>query len=426
MSPPFLARPLSLLWLTGLDHESGMRHGGNLRSLNLSRELLLRGHRVYFSINRHPEDALAAQRRYLEELRRQQFLSGAVEIEYSLPPGLSKLAHTLVLPSLTNRCLRRQQTRPLSTIRAFIAQRQIDAVLLSARPLLFTVPALVRELPVVIDWVDSFVLYNRRHLARALKSGALRSLPAIGRDLLAHSFQERYYSRQASASLAVSPVDRACIAGVSGVPDKVHTLLNGTDARPASAPPAKIPNRLIFTGNMSFAPNHEAALWFLDHVLPRILARRPDLRFVVAGRNPRPELAARASANVEILGGVDDLRHEIARSALYVAPLISGGGFKNKIVEALNSGTYVVGTPMAVEFLPDAVRASLLVGDGPEALAEQILRFFESPSAFAPELKCLTATLQEDFTWARRTDQLLAIVCGLSDRHPGELRAACH
>jgi len=403
-----------------------MRHGGNLRWLNFSRELLLRGHRVYFSINRHPHDALAAQRRYLEELRQQHFLSGVLELDYSLPPTLSKLAHALVLPSLTNRCLRRHQTPVLSTIRAFIAHRYVDAILLSARPLLFTVPALSGELPVVIDWVDSFVLYNRRHLVRALTGGALRSLPAICRDLLAHSFQERYYTRQARASLAVSPVDRACIAGVSGVSDRVHALLNGTDARTAAAPPPKIANRLIFTGNMSFAPNHEAALWFIDHVLPRVLARRPDVRFVVAGRNPRPELAARASGNVEILGAVDDLGHEIARSALYVAPLISGGGFKNKVVEALSSGTYVVGTPMAVEFLPDSVKSSLLVGDEPEALAGQILRFFESPDAFAPELTRLRAMLQEDFTWARRTDQLLGILCGLRDRHPGELRAACH
>ena len=44
-------RPLTLLWLIGLDHASGMRHGGNLRWFNLSRELLARGHTVYFGIN---------------------------------------------------------------------------------------------------------------------------------------------------------------------------------------------------------------------------------------------------------------------------------------------------------------------------------------------------------------------------------------
>ena len=43
--------PLTLLWLVGLDHASGMRHGGNLRWFNLSRELLARGHTVYFGIN---------------------------------------------------------------------------------------------------------------------------------------------------------------------------------------------------------------------------------------------------------------------------------------------------------------------------------------------------------------------------------------
>lgn len=403
-------RPLNLLWLTSLDHVSRMRHGGNLRWLSLSRELLLRGHRVYFCINRHPGDELAAQRDYLEELRGQRFLSGSLELDYSLPPGLSKLAHALAYPPLTNLCLRGRQAPALSTVRSFIAHNHIDVVLLSARPLLFTVPALRRDVPVVVDWVDSFVLYNRRHLARALKTADARALPAICRDLLAHYFQERYYTRQSSASLTVSPVDKACVDAVSGVPGKVHALLNGTDVPALSSPPRKIPTRLIFTGNMSFPPNHEAAVWFLDHVFPLLLARRPELVFVVAGRNPRPELMARGRPNVSILGAVEDLRQEIARSALYVAPLISGGGFKNKIVEALSSGTYVVGTPMAVEFLPDPVKRMLRVADGPEPLAMQILDFLEDPHAFDGELERLAAALNADFTWAGRAEQLLTIL----------------
>jgi glycosyltransferase involved in cell wall biosynthesis len=390
-----------------------MRHGGNLRWLSLSRELLLRGHRVYFCINRHPGDELAARREYLNELQGQRVLSGYFEFDYSLPPTLSKLAHALAYPPLTSFCLRARQAPVLVAIRAFIAQKHIDVVLLSARSLLFTVPALGRDVPVVVDWVDSFVLYNRRHLGRALRTADVRALPAICRDLLAHYFQERYYTKHAGASLTVSPVDKACVDAVSGVPGKVHAVLNGSDVQRLASVPRRAPNRLIFTGNMSFPPNHEAAVWFLDHVFPLVLARRPDLVFAVAGRNPRPELMARARPNVLVLGAVEDLRREIAKSALYVAPLISGGGFKNKILEALGTGTYVVGTPLAVEFLPDTVKCLLRVADEPEALAQQILDFLADPRAFDGELERLTAVLSADFTWAGRAEQLLAILADL-------------
>ena len=110
-----------------------MRHGGNLRWLSLSRELLLRGHRVYFCLNRRPADELAAQRDYLEELRAQRVLSGSFEFDYSLPPVLSKMAHALAYPPLTNFCLRTQQAPVLAAVRAFIAAKRIDVVRLSAR-----------------------------------------------------------------------------------------------------------------------------------------------------------------------------------------------------------------------------------------------------------------------------------------------------
>lgn len=416
-------RPLKVLWLTGLDPVSRMRHGGNLRWLNLSRELLARGHQAYFLVNRHPADALDAHRQYVEELRSQGVLSGSLELEYRLSPLVSRLAHAMVYPPLTNLCLRRQQAPVVASIRAFVAEKGIDLVFVSARPLLFTVPALRCEVPVVVDWVDSFLLYNRRHLVRSLRTADVRPLPGILRDLVAHHFQEGYYTKAASAALVVSPIDKACIDGVSGVPARTHALLNGSDRRGRPGDTQRTPNRLIFTGNMSFPPNHEAAVWFIDHVLPILVAKNPAVTFVIAGRNPRPELLARAGGNVVVLGEVDDLRREIAKSALYVAPLISGGGFKNKIIEALDTGTYVVGTRMAVEFLPDPVRERLRTADEPDALARHILEFVENPQAFEGEVTHLARTLTAEFSWARRVEELLEIVSGLSP-HRGVCRNA--
>lgn len=392
-----------------------MRHGGNLRWLNLARELLLRGHRVYFGVNRHPLQELPALRRYLRELETEKALSGTVEVEYAISPWLSKVAHGLIHPVLTNLCLQRGQRSVLGTVRAFIAEKKIDVVLVSDRLLLFAVPALMDHLPVVIDWVDSYVLYNRRHLLRAMRNGLLRELPTVCRDLLVHSFQERYYTRHSSASLAASPVDKACVAAISGAYGKVHTLLNGIELDRSSHPVSKVPTRLIFSGNMSFPPNHEAAMWFIDNVFPALLAHRPDLVFVVAGRNPRPELIGRGRDNIVILGSVESMQEEIARSALYVAPLISGGGFKNKIAEAVMSGTYVVGTRYAVEFLPESLKGRLLVADGAPELAGAILRFLDHPEAFDTDMKYLVEAFTEGFTWHRRADELLQVLAASVD-----------
>jgi glycosyltransferase involved in cell wall biosynthesis len=110
---------------------------------------------------------------------------------------------------------------------------------------------------------------------------------------------------------------------------------------------------------------------------------------------------------VEILGNVPDIPTEISTGALYVAPLISGGGFKNKIIEAVACGTFVVSTPTGVEFLDASLRDLFLVAESPSRFAEQILRFLESPDTFNARLPGLRSRIVGEYTWARRADELL-------------------
>jgi glycosyltransferase involved in cell wall biosynthesis len=151
------------------------------------------------------------------------------------------------------------------------------------------------------------------------------------------------------------------------------------------------------------------------------LKERPEVRFVVAGRDPHPELLRRACPQVVVTGEVPSLREEMARSALYVAPLRSGCGFKNKVIEALAAGTFVAGTRMATEFLPRNLRDALPTGDTPQALAERVLTFLKTPADFDRFLPSLMKIVADEYTWAARTGELLQIVRGAmgQDREQG-------
>jgi glycosyltransferase involved in cell wall biosynthesis len=229
------------------------------------------------------------------------------------------------------------------------------------------------------------------------------------RHLAQAALLERHYGRRVDANLVVSPVDKRWMDGVNGRPAANRVLLNGVRAGP---PPRvdRVPGRIVFSGNMDFPPNVQAALWFIDRVLPRIVERRPDVTFVVAGANPVEELRARAGRHVHVTGFVDDMPAELARSELYVAPLVSGGGFKNKVVEAIAAGTYVVATSIAAEFLPPAARDQLVVADAPAAMADAVLACLDAPERYAPRLATLRRMIEEDFDWGSRTDELIALL----------------
>jgi glycosyltransferase involved in cell wall biosynthesis len=110
---------------------------------------------------------------------------------------------------------------------------------------------------------------------------------------------------------------------------------------------------------------------------------------------------------------------EIRRSALYVAPLVSGNGFKNKVVEAIAAGTFVAGTRFATEFLPRDLSDRLLVGDTPAELADCVLRFLHDPAAFEGRLPELQERLGEEYSWSARTREFFGMISEVVQARPG-------
>jgi polysaccharide biosynthesis protein PslH len=69
--------------------------------------------------------------------------------------------------------------------------------------------------------------------------------------------------------------------------------------------------------------------------------------------------------------------------AVAVAPMLYGAGIQNKILEAMASGVPVVSTSRACGSLLARIDRDLLVGDGAEAIAPQIVRVLDEPDLSA-------------------------------------------
>ena len=66
---------------------------------------------------------------------------------------------------------------------------------------------------------------------------------------------------------------------------------------------------VLFVGSMDYHANIDAVCQFAETIWPEILARHPELRFVIAGRNPPSEIRAMAELpQIDVTGTVDDVR----------------------------------------------------------------------------------------------------------------------
>ncbi len=149
-------------------------------------------------------------------------------------------------------------------------------------------------------------------------------------------------------------------------------------------PAGREPMTLLFVGSFRHDPNRVALDWFVRDVLPLILARRPEVRLVIAGSDPPPPHTYAGNAgHLEMLGLVDDVREPLARYAVFVCPILSGSGVRVKLLEAFAAGIPVVSTTVGAEGLARQDGEFCALADSPQDFAERVLALLENPQAAA-------------------------------------------
>jgi len=109
---------------------------------------------------------------------------------------------------------------------------------------------------------------------------------------------------------------------------------------------------LLFTGNMDYAPNVDAVIYFVEEVFPLIRTKFPEVRFVIAGQRPLDKVKALEKVpGVSVTGFIPDLSDMYNSASVVVAPLRFGAGTQNKVLEAMAMGIPVVCSNIGFEGL---------------------------------------------------------------------------
>lgn len=109
---------------------------------------------------------------------------------------------------------------------------------------------------------------------------------------------------------------------------------------------------LVFVGKMDYEPNVVAVTSFAEYVFPKLLAIYPDLQFLIVGARPSKRVLQLAdNPNIQVTGFVDSIEPYFQRATLVIAPMLTGAGIQNKIIQAMSYGCCVVTTPIGAEGL---------------------------------------------------------------------------
>ena len=263
--------------------------------------------------------------------------------------------------------------------------------------------------------------------------------PSVPKVLMTHNVSSAYYRSRASSEstwrrwlylaearrassylraridtftrlVAVSDEDALALATQTAVP--VSVLPNGSamDPVPSLAPGA--PPTLLFTGTMSWPPNREGILWFVSEVWPHVVAEVPEARLNVVGRLPDQTVNGLATRDprIRVTGEVPEMQPYYREAAVVIAPLLSGGGTRLKLLDAFAVGRPVVSTTIGAAGLAVSDGHELVIADDPTAFATQVLRLLADGALREKLVTNASRLVRERYHWDAISAQYVALL----------------
>jgi sugar transferase (PEP-CTERM/EpsH1 system associated) len=270
------------------------------------------------------------------------------------------------------------------------------------------------QVPRVIDLIDSMQL----NLDRRIRMDRSWKRYVLGEELRRIRNYETVVCQEYDGVAVVAEKDRETIGA-----DKIALFPNGVDTdtfRPLDTP--KHPHSVIFSGNMGYAPNIHAVRWFAAHCLGPLREKYPEAQLIIAGGNPAPEIQDLARLpGVTVTGFVDSMPAALNSATISIAPMQSGSGIQNKILEAMACGMPCVVNRLGLGSIKARHGSQLLVGDTPEEFVGCLDSLFRSP-AYAGEVgSSARKFVMEHHSWESTCDRVEALYRQVLD--PGLMEA---
>lgn len=341
--------------------------GGDIRSFNLLRQLARRDEVVFFSYYDGARDLA-----YAAELQSQ--LPGAVCVctgerrESRWARGIDYLRR---LPDAAPYAVGRFASPAVrQRLSECLSQKNPDVVICDFLDAAINFPESI-EVPSVLFQHNVESEIWRRHAT----NGSGRGMKLVyGMEFSKMLQYERAAVRRFDHVIAVSEHDKKLMSEWVE-PERVTVVPTGVDTGefcPGERAGQENP-LVVFVGAMDWEPNIDAVKYFCAEVWPGILAKVPEARFRIVGRNPDRRVAALAGGSVEVTGRVPSVLEHLREAAVVVVPLRVGGGTRLKIYEAMAVGKAVVSTTVGAEGLDVHSGQDLILADTPAVFTKSVV-----------------------------------------------------
>jgi glycosyltransferase involved in cell wall biosynthesis len=168
------------------------------------------------------------------------------------------------------------------------------------------------------------------------------------------------------------------------------------------------PFSIVHLGGMDWLPNQEGVKWFLEHVWHLVLAKFPQAKFYLAGRNIPTSFYEKKYPNYIIDGEIDNAQNYLLSKTIVIVPLLSGSGIRVKIIENMALGKCIVATTIGAEGIGATHNENILLADTQQDFAAAIAKLFSEENLQNTIGKNALTFAHENFNNEMLTEKLVS------------------
>lgn len=290
-------------------------------------------------------------------------------------------------------------------------QKRIDDILEQHKPdhiycQLIRVAEYVKfsKIPKTLDFMDALA----RGIERRAKKVPFYMEPFFTMEAIRLKRYEHFVFNYFDNHVIISEQDKQLIVHVAN--DTIEVVPNGVDYDTYKYKDEPKTYDVIFSGNMSYAPNVDSAIFLVKEIMPLVWKKYPDAKLTLVGAKPSRSVLQLRSNKVNVTGWVDDISDFYAKSKIFIAPMQIGTGLQNKLLEAMAMKLPCITSPLANNALGAQEGHEILIGNSASDYANHIINLLSDNVLLEKIADKGHEFIKQNYTWKGSTSLLEKLI----------------
>lgn len=257
--------------------------------------------------------------------------------------------------------------------------------------------------PVIFDYQDCF----SKNYERAIEHHTGLKKIFFQRECKHMKTFEEFIHHSFVAKIIISAFDKEQLPFNA---EKIHVIPNGVDKEYYKEQSVEKKYDILFSGNLNYQPNEQAALYIINELAPILKKSYPQIRIGIAGNTNNKDIIAAQNNTIFIETEVQDMRDMYAQTRVFIAPLFSGAGLQNKLLEAMSMRIPCIATSVTNLSLKAEPKKEIVIADNANEFVVQILYYLKNQGERDLIAQNGQGFIHKNYNWERPNEDLAKLI----------------